>query len=476
MPIAHEPATAWEQRVAAALGDVRLRDNVARSTTRFAAQRLAALAQLEDAAALRARGRAIRADAIARLDELHAELRRRIEARGGHVHLAADPDAVTRTVLAIARAHGARRIVKSKSMVSEEVALNDALAAAGIESLETDLGEYLIQLAGEMPAHIIAPALHKSRAEAAGLLGAPADTPAEALTALARARLRERFLEADVGITGGNFLVADAGAVVIVTNEGNDRMCTSLPPVHIAIVGVEKIIAHLADLPDMLSLLTRSATGQKISVYVSLIDGPRGPGEADGPEEFHLILLDNGRLRLRGTPHEEALYCIRCGACLNVCPVYRQIGGHAYGSVYPGPIGAVISPLLDPSAAYAVLPKASSLCGACTEACPVGIRLHEQLVLLRQEGVGKTPWTQRALFRAWAAAWRSPTGYTAFCRAGRALQGLLPRRRGWIRRAPGPLGGWTSSRDLPPIAARTFRERWADRQGPRGFPSRGGAG
>ncbi len=464
MPIAHEPAAPWAERVTIALSDIRLRENIARSTTRFAAQRLTALGELPDPAALRARGRAIRADAIARLPELHAELRQRIESRGGHVHLAADPAAVTGKVIEIARAHGARRIVKSKSMVSEEVALNPALAEAGIESLETDLGEYLIQLAGEMPAHIIAPALHKSRAESAELLGAPADTPAEALTALARERLRERFLQADIGITGGNFLVADTGGVVIVTNEGNDRMCTSLPRVHIAIVGVEKIIAHAADLPDMLKLLTRSATGQRISVYVSLIDGPRGPGETDGPEEFHLILLDNGRLRLRGTPHEEALYCIRCGACLNVCPVYRQIGGHAYGSVYPGPIGAVISPLLDPAGAYAMLPKASSLCGACWEACPVGIHLHDQLVALRQEGVRSAPWPQRLLFAGWATAWGSATTYTAFLRVGRVAQRLLPRHGEWLRAAPAILGGWTSTRDLPPIAARTFRERWAERR------------
>ncbi len=464
MPIAHEPAAAWGERVTIALSDIRLRENIARSTTRFAAQRLTALGELPDAAALRARGRAIRADAIDRLPELHTELRQRIEARGGHVHLAADPSAVTRKVIEIARAHGARRIVKSKSMVSEEVALNDALAEAGIESLETDLGEYLIQLAGEMPAHIIAPALHKSRAESAELLGAPADTPAEALMAIARARLRERFLQADIGITGGNFLVADTGGVVIVTNEGNDRMCTSLPRVHIAIVGVEKIIAHAADLPDMLKLLTRSATGQRISVYVSLIDGPRGAGETDGPDEFHLILLDNGRLRLRGTPHEEVLYCIRCGACLNVCPVYRQIGGHAYGSVYPGPIGAVISPLLGPASAYGMLPKASSLCGACWEACPVGIHLHDQLVALRQEGVRSTPWPQRLLFAGWAAAWAGSAPYTAFLRLGRVAQRLLPHHGGWIRRAPSLLGGWTSTRDLPPIAAKTFRERWAERR------------
>ncbi|HVB10748.1 MAG TPA: lactate utilization protein B, partial [Bacillota bacterium] len=455
MPIAHEPQTTFAERVTIALDDIRLRENITRSTTRFAAQRLAALGQLEDAPGLKARGRAIRADAIARLDELHEQLRQNIESRGGHVHRAAEPSAVTRLVVEIARAHGARRVVKSKSMVSEEVALNDALAEAGIESLETDLGEYIIQLAGEMPAHLIAPALHKSRAEAAELLGAPADTEAEALTALARARLRERFLAADIGITGGNFLVADTGGVVIVTNEGNDRMCTSLPRVHIAIVGVEKIIAHAADLPDMLCLLTRSATGQKISVYVSLIDGPRQAGETDGPEEFHLILLDNGRTRLRGTSHEEVLYCIRCGACLNVCPVYRQIGGHAYGSVYPGPIGAVLSPLLDP--AFAVLPKASSLCGACWEACPVGIHLHDQLVELRQEGAAKAPRSQRLLFAGWAAAWSSAAAYNAFFRVGRALQGVLPHHGGWISRAPSLLGGWTSSRDLPPIAGRTFR-------------------
>lgn len=465
LPLMHEPAAPWRERVGAALADHRLQENVTRSTTRFAAQRLAALGRLPDPDGLRARGRAIRADAIARLPELHEQLRRQIESRGGHVHAAADPAAVADLVLDIARARRARKVVKSKSMVSEEVGLNDVLAGAGIESLETDLGEYLIQLAGEAPAHIIAPALHKSRAECAALLGQPPDTPAEKLTALARATLRERFLAADIGVTGGNFLLADAGAVVIVTNEGNDRMCTSLPPVHIAIVGIEKIIAHRADLPAMLALLTRSATGQQISVYVSLLTGPRGPGEADGPEEFHLILLDNGRSRIRGTRYEEALYCIRCGACLNVCPVYRQIGGHAYGSVYPGPIGSVISPLLGGRQAYAELPKASSICGACTEACPVGIHLHEHLVHLRQDaaGAGETPAAQRTMFRLWGWAWRDPRRYSAFARIGRALQRLLPRHDAWLARGPGLLAGWTATRDLPPIAARTFRERWAAR-------------
>jgi L-lactate dehydrogenase complex protein LldF len=458
--IGRRPERPWRQRLAAALADGRLRANVRRSTVRFATGRRRALAELADPEALRRQGRAIRAHAIAHLDELHAQLRERVTARGGQVHYAADAAAVARLVLAIARRRGARLAVKSKSMVSEEVGLAEALAGAGVTALETDLGEYLIQLAGEMPSHIIAPALHKSRRECAELLGAPPETPPEELTALARRRLRQAFLEADIGITGGNFLVADTGQLVIVTNEGNDRMCTSLPPVHVAVVGIEKIIARQADLPVMLSLLTRSATGQAISVYVSLIGGPRQPGEADGPEEFHLILLDNGRRRLRATPYAETLYCIRCGACLNVCPVYRQVGGHAYGSVYPGPIGAVISPLLGGREDYGVLPKASSLCAACWEACPVGIHLHEHLIRLRQDAVGDGE--AAATFQAWAWAWTDARRYGAFIRAARAAQAALPRHAGWLRRAPGPLAGWTASRDLPPVAARTFRERWRD--------------
>ena len=419
------------------------------------------------------------------LDKAQAQL----ESLGVAVHRAEGPEDACRTVVGIARAEGVRVAVKSKSMATEEVHLNAALEAAGVKVVETDLGEYIIQLAREMPSHIIAPAIHKTVGQVARLFSsvAGAELPADRtmLCDFARGRLREVFLAADMGITGANFLAADTGTIVLVTNEGNGRMCTSLPRVHVAVVPVEKVVPRLADLGVVLPLLTRSATGQPLSTYVSMVTGPRRPGEVDGPERMHVVLLDHNRRSLVGTPYEEMLACVRCGACLNVCPVYRRIGGHAYGAVYSGPMGAVLTPLLSAGEEGRDLPWASSLCGACTEACPVKIPLADLLVRLRADlrrpgppvppaplpdGPRRPaapaprpvpPALRRAGFGLWAHLWASPAGYRITTGGARRLARLVPASL--YRRLPG-VSGWAVGRDVPLPAPRSFRERLAARE------------
>src|SRR5881398_2053754 len=314
-------------------------------------------------------------------------------------------------------------------MATEEIHLNDALEAIGVTPVETDLGEYIIQLAHERPSHIIAPAIHKTKGQVAELFsrelrrpGLPADP--EVLTKLARGELRAKFLEADLGITGANFAVADTGTVVLVTNEGNGRMVTSLPRVHVAVMGVEKVVPSMTDLMVFLQILAKSATGQKLSVYTTLVRGPRRAGELEGPEEFHLVLLDGGRIAQIGGPLREALSCLRCGACLNVCPVYRQIGGHAYGYTYPGPIGILLTAMMEGTPAVKDLAHASSLCGACADACPVRIDIPRMLIDLRRE-VGDrkiAPWTERVAFKLLSGLLRHPRLYRLAAGAGRLLQ------------------------------------------------------
>jgi L-lactate dehydrogenase complex protein LldF len=357
-------------------------------------------------------------------------------------------------------------VVKSKSMATEEIHLNEALEAAGIAPVETDLGEYIIQLAHERPSHIIAPAIHKTRGQVAELfareLGRP-DVPddPEALTAIARAELREKFLRADMGVSGANFAVADTGTVVLVTNEGNGRMVTSLPRVHVAVVGVEKVVPSMTDLGVFLAILAKSATGQKLSVYTTLVRGPRRPTELEGPDELHLVLLDNGRIAQLGGTLREALSCLRCGACLNVCPVYRSIGGHAYGHTYPGPIGILLTAMLEGTGAVKDLAHASSLCGACADACPVRIDIPRMLIELRKEvdEAKLPPWGERVLFRALGWLLRRPALYRLAAPAARLAQRPFARE-GRIARLPLFFGEWTRTRDLPAVAPRTFTERW----------------
>ncbi|MBI4627476.1 MAG: lactate utilization protein, partial [Candidatus Rokubacteria bacterium] len=360
----------------------------------------------------------------------------------------------------------------SKSMATEEIHLNEALEAAGVTPVETDLGEYIIQLAHERPSHINAPAIHKTKGQVADLfsreLGRRVAADPEELTRIARAELREKFLQADLGITGANFAVADTGTVVLVTNEGNGRMVTSLPRVHVAVMGVEKVVPSLTDLMVFLAILAKSATGQKLSVYTTLVQGPRRAGELEGPDEFHLVLLDNGRIGQLAGPLREALACLRCGACLNVCPVYRQIGGHAYGHTYPGPIGILLTAMLHGPESVKDLAHASSLCGACADACPVRIDIPGMLIALRREVAERkiAPWAERVAFGALGRLLLRPALYRAAARLARLAQRPFARD-GAIRSLPLGPGAWTAARDLPAVAARTFQERWdaLDREG-----------
>jgi L-lactate dehydrogenase complex protein LldF len=424
------------------------------------------------------------------LDTLEASLTN----AGAVVHRCATPSDARAAVLGIMESVAARRVIKGKSMATEEIDLNDAIEASGARVVETDLGEFIVQVAGERPSHMITPAIHKTLAQIAAVLereaGEPLPVVREELTAWARTHLRADMLAGDLGITGVNFAVAQTGTLVVVTNEGNGRFCSTWPRVHVAVMTVEKVIRNFDDLATLLPLLTMSATGQRLSNYVTMLTGPRRAGELDGPDELHVVVLDHGRTAVLGTPYEEMLACVRCGACLNVCPVYRTIGGHAYDAVYPGPMGSVLTPLLSAGGEGADLPAASSLCGACSDACPVEIPLADLLVRLRADRgvVGATARAaehepvadvtltasapgRRGRARAWdtwARLWSDPRGYTLSARLARlltiAVRGQSNETR-WCRRIPG-LGAWTDSRDLPVPAAQSFRSWWSERNRP----------
>jgi L-lactate dehydrogenase complex protein LldF len=418
----------------------------------------------------RALAHEIKRHTLEHLDHYLEEAERNVIAHGGHVIWARDADDVVREVLAIARRHGARLLVKSKSMTTEEIDFNSRLQGEELEVVETDLGEFIIQLSGERPFHIVAPALHKSRYEVADLfeakLGGPRTDVPEEQTQIARRVLREKFLAAGIGISGANFVVADSGAAVIVENEGNARLSTSAPRVHIAIAGIEKLIPRLADLGVFLYLLGRSGTGQPLTVYTSMLSGPRAPSHLDGPEEFYLVLLDNGRSRLLADQEKrESLFCIRCGACLHHCPVYRKIGGHNYPGTYSGPIGAILTPQFHGVVEHPWLPHASSLCGACAEVCPVKIDIPKVLLSLRAEVAEKTAdeprsrWERRAM-RLWAWLMHHPV---LFDMAGRIGSVLMPDGSALMARF-GPLAAWARGRELPRPAPKSFRQLWAERR------------
>jgi L-lactate dehydrogenase complex protein LldF len=458
------------ERVDDALQDQALQTALGRATTRFVANRAGALQALADADRLRDQARAVRAKALAHLDELLVQLAENVERRGGHVCWAGDGEAARRYIVELAHARGVKLIVKSKSMAAEEIHLNQALEAAGLEVAETDLGEFIIQLSGETPSHIIAPAIHKTREQVMELfsrhLGMPPTDDIPTMTRAARQALRQRFLRAEMGVSGVNFGVAESGAVVLVTNEGNGRLTTTAPRIHVAVMGIERVVESLDDLGVLLQVLARSATGQKLSVYTNLVSGPARPGEPDGPDEFHLVLLDNGRSTILGGQYAESLMCIRCGACLNACPVYQSIGGHAYGGVYSGPIGAILTPLLEPELRDVhYLPQASSLCGACQAACPVRIAIPDMLLRLRADAVaaGKTNPVERMAIAGWKTTMLNPSLYRASGRlASRATR--LIGRKGRIRRLPPPLSAWTRRRDFPTFAPKSFQELWEQRQ------------
>ena len=442
------PAGSFRAQARRTLADAHTQDALNVATERLRSNRIRAWNELDDVEALRERGREAKTRAIRNLDANIDRFTRALERRGGRVHRAHDAAAARAAIVGICRAAGARTVTKSKSMASEEIGLNPALEAEGIRVVETDLGEYILQLAGEHPVHIIAPAIEKTAEDVARLLegvdGRPVERELGALTARARELLRQDFLTADVGITGANFAVAETGSICLVENEGNGRLVSALPRVHVVLLGMERFVENMRDLAVCLRLLARSGTGQRLTTNTALLTGPRSEGEEDGPDELHVVILDNGRGRIRGTRFEEMLNCIRCGACLNVCPVYRKAGGGAYGPVYSGPMGAVLVPLL---ARAPDLPHASSLCGACTEACPVKIPLHEYLLELRREHANPSP-LERAAFLIWSVAWSSPLGYrlsTSVARLGQPLAALLGRR-------------WARGR-VPPRLGRRYRDR-----------------
>ncbi len=472
---------AFHARVRTAVADAHLRAALLSATGRLRSGRELLLGELPHADALRDHARRIRAYTLGHLDLLLEQFVAAATARGARVHWAPTAADAVSCVLELVRARQARLIVKSKSMVSEEIEINAALEAAGVRVVETDLGEYIVQLAADRPSHIIVPVVHRTKEDVAALfrakLGARDEEVASiaAMTALARRTLREDFLHADVGMSGGNFAVAETGTVCVVTNEGNGRLTTSAPRLHIALVGIERLVPTVEDLGVLLQLLARSATGQALSVYTSLITGPRrragvhvpaeGGGEPDGPDEVHVVFVDNGRSRILAGACREILYCIRCGACLNTCPVYQAIGGHAYGGVYPGPIGSVFAPAQQ--GGVSELPHASSLCGACREACPVRIDLPSLLLTLRAEPatVRSAPLWLRAGLAVFAFAAARPALYQ---RSARLVRWFMRRlaRDGWIARLPGPLAAWTDHRAFPAFAPRSFTEIWKTRRRP----------
>jgi L-lactate dehydrogenase complex protein LldF len=430
--------------------DPTLASAVRTTTDKLAGGRQRALGNIADPEAARGRARIARQRAVATLPETLARFEAAAAAQGTVVHHARDAAAARQIIRDILQRSGARHIVKSKSMATEEVRLREHLEHAGMEVVETDLGEWIVQLAGQTPSHIIVPAVHLRRAEISELLsrvaGRPLGQDTRDLAAFARAHLRAQFLAADAGISGANLMIAETGTLMIVSNEGNARMCTTLPPLHIALVGVEKLVYSWREALDVLAVLPPSATGQAITQYVSFLSGPARPGEAahDGPREVHVVLLDNGRTPLVGTPAEELLYCIRCGACLNACPVFRTMGGHAYGSIYPGPIGAALTPHLTQGRVGRDLPWASSLCGACREACPVNIQLDDQLIALR------AAYPKPAVERLAMAGLVRAAGGEQIRTATRILRVILGGRP--VERLPGPLDGWTRGRSLRGVA------------------------
>lgn len=472
----HEPAERqadyFVERAARLAHDVDHRRVLRKATGTYYVAVDASKRRFLDHEAARDRAAEIKREAIAKLDVYLEEFERNVVKNGGKVHWAQDAAEAAAIIVDIGKSCGVRHVVKSKSMATEEIHLNAALTQAGIEPVETDLGEYICQLRDEPPYHIVTPVMHLTKGDIAQTfhdkLQLPRTEVAEELTMQARGILREKFVSAWMGITGGNFLVADVGMVALTENEGNARLSFSLPRVHVALVGIEKIVPRLEDLAVLWPMLSTSGTGQHLTCYNSLIGGPRRAGEFDGPNEFHVVLLDNGRTRLLADPEQrEALQCIRCGACLNVCPIYKSVGGHTYGTTYQGPIGSVITPHLQGDLPHwKHLPYASSLCGRCSEVCPVRIDIHHHLLHNRRNSVrvGANGWAERLSFRLWLWTMQSSRRYRLagwFARLGLGAFRLLRVDR-WP--VGNPARGWTKSRDLPVWSAQSFRSWWQQRR------------
>ena len=459
----------FKQRAHDNMGDAQLQRNLRKIQGKFVAKRRESLAELDDFEGTREVARAIRQRALDDLDVWLGIFERNATARGAVVLWAETPSEINAHVLDIARRHGVRKIIKSKSMVSEESELDRAVEKAGLQVVETDLGEYILQINDyEPPSHIIGPALHKSKEEVADLFAAAHRTPRKTeineLCLEARGVLRQHYLGADMGVSGGNFFVAETGSVVLVTNEGNATLTTTLPKVHVAISGIEKIVPTLEDVATLMRLLPRSATGQSISNYVDILTGVKGSGEFHGAEHMYFIIVDAGRARLLGTELREALRCIRCGACMNHCPVYQNVGGHSYGWVYPGPIGSILTPAYIGLERALDLPQAATMCNQCGVVCPVKIPLPDLLRKLREQQFdrGLRPWTERAGLRAWSWLAAHPWLYDWATRIAARLLKRLGGSERLIHRLPFG-GGWTEGRDLPAPSGRTFRELYAAR-------------
>ncbi|MDE0593171.1 MAG: LutB/LldF family L-lactate oxidation iron-sulfur protein [Dehalococcoidia bacterium] len=468
----------FRSKAALTLADAQIQQSIEHVYTGFFEGRVIAAANTPDWEDLRTKGKAIKDHTIAHLDYYLGVFADNVEKNGGSIFFADDAEDARRHIIDLAHNRKIKTVIKSKSMVSEEMGLAEAMNDEGFETVETDLGEYIIQLANETPYHLIAPAIHKSREDVAKLLDddyKDGDRVPDAteLTLLAREKLRAVFERADMSVTGVNFAVAESGSIALVTNEGNGRMSTTVPRVHVAVMGMEKIVPSIQDLSTMLRILIRSATGQRISTYVTMVNGKRKPDEEEGPEEFHLVIMNNGRQKLLEDPlMRESLNCIRCGACLNACPVYRKVGGHAYGWVYPGPIGAIVSPVLTGLKDASNLPSASSLCGACHDACPVKINIPRMLLELRyrtaegstDEEERTSSAKERGIWKAWRMGMMGRKRFDIGSRiASIAMKPLS--RNGWLKKAPPPISGWTSTRDFPAIAPSSLKSRLKKRSG-----------
>ncbi|MEG1833106.1 MAG: LutB/LldF family L-lactate oxidation iron-sulfur protein [Burkholderiaceae bacterium] len=460
----------FKERAAIKLADPRLQKNLKKLAEKFVTARAAAIVELDDFEATRAAAVERRNRALDSLDIWLEIFEKNATARGATVLYAESHQAATDLIVAIAKKHGVKKVTKSKSMVSEEIKLNQAFAAAGVMPVETDLGEYILQINNnEPPSHIIAPVIHKDKQEIAELFAKVHQTPQKSeiteLTREAREVLRDHFLSADMGVTGANFLVAETGTAAIVTNEGNEGMCTIVPKVHVVLTGIEKVLPTLEDVATLMRLLPRSATGQPISNYFSLLTGTRAAGEVDGPDHMYYVLVDAGRTGLLGGDFQDMLRCIRCGACMNHCPVYQKIGGHAYGWVYPGPMGSVLTPSFTGVENALDLPQAATLCGQCSVVCPVKIPLPDLLRKLREKQFERDlrPWAERFALRAWGFVAMHPALYSVISRLAvrvlAAMGGHRKRLRSWSL-----VSGWTDTRDLPAPSGKTFRELYRARR------------
>jgi len=458
----------FKRQVTIKLADARLQDALSRLQTRFVEGRSAVISEIHDLQETRTTAAAIRDRVLNDLEHWLLQFEQQATARGAIVHWAETGEEANRIVTEIATRHSVRTATKSKSMVSEECGLNEALELSGVKVMETDLGEYILQLAHEAPSHIVAPVVHKNKEDISDLFAEKhhlsRKTGIADLCREAREVLRPGFLNADMGISGGNFLVAETGSVLIVTNEGNGRLVTTLPRVHVAITGIEKVVPTLEDVTTLLRLLPRSATGQSITNYVSVLTGIKNKEDHDGPEHFHIILLDNGRSSLIGSEMQEMLRCIRCGACMNHCPVYQNIGGHAYGWVYPGPMGSILTPLLSGLEKSPDLPNASTFCGACAAVCPVKIPLPDLLRNLREKQMerGMKSFRETSMLKAWSWLALHPGIYAFATKIGARILGMLGGKKKLLHFLPGA-SGWTEGRDFPAPAGKTFRELY--RQG-----------